>query len=74
MNLASSLSLYSHTSLADALNMPSSIISKFFDGKPFEEWRKGRDAELKNQVAIVERLNEVIRACGIIAKTVARSR
>jgi len=74
MNLASSLSLYSHTSLNDALDLPASVAKKFFDGKPFEEWKKGRESELKTQIAIVNRLNDVIRACGIVAKTVAKSR
>jgi len=60
--------------LSDALAMPASIARKFFDGKPFEDWKKGRESELKTQSAIVNRLNDVIRACGIVAKTVARSR
>lgn len=54
--------------------MPVSIAKKFFDGKPFEEWKKGRESELKTQIAIVNRLNDVIRACGAVAKTVARTR
>lgn len=73
-NLASSLALYSHTSLTDALAMQASTARKFFEGKPFEEWKRGRESELKTQAAIVNRLNDVIRACGIVAKTVARSR
>lgn len=54
--------------------MQASTVRKFFEGKPFEEWKRGRESELKTQVAIVNRLNDVIRACGIVAKTVARSR
>lgn len=74
MSMASSLSLYSHTSLPEALTLPVSIAKKFFDGKPFEDWKKGRESELKTQAAIVNRLNDVIRACGIISKTIARQR
>jgi len=74
MNLASSLTLYSSTSLADAMQMQPSTVMKFFEGKPFDDWKKGRESELKTQAAIVNRLNDVIRACGIVAKTIARTR
>lgn len=74
MDLASSLSLYGNTPLPDALELPSSVVRKFFEGKPFEDWRKGRESESKMQAEIVNRLNDVIRACGIVAKTVSRSR
>lgn len=52
--------------------MQPSVVKRFFEGKPFEDWKKGKEAELKTQSAIVDRLNTVIRACGIIAKTVAK--
>ncbi|MBY0475402.1 MAG: hypothetical protein K2Q13_10145 [Nitrosomonas sp.] len=73
MNQASSLSIYSHTSLTEALSMPVSDVNKFFKGKPFEDWKKGRESEIKTQIAIVNRLNGVISACGIVAKTIANS-
>jgi len=53
--------------------MPSSVVEKFFEGKAFADWKKGRENEVKLQVAIVNRLNDVIRASGIVAKTVART-
>lgn len=74
MSLAANLSLYANTPLPDAMAMKASDANKFFESKPFDEWRKGRESELKMQAAIVGRLNDVIRACGIVAKTVARSR
>lgn len=74
MGTASSLTLYSSTSLNEALAMRPSIVKRFFEGKPFEDWKKGKEAELKTQAAVVNRLNDVIRACGIVAKTIARSR
>ena len=74
VDLASSLSLYANTPLPDAMSMKVSMARKFFDGKTFEDWRKGRESELKMQAAIVNRLNDVIRACGIVAKTVSRTR
>lgn len=70
MNQASSLSIYSHTSLTEALSMPVSVVNKFFKCKPFDDWRKGKESELKLQVAIVNRLNSVISACGVVAKTI----
>ncbi|MCM1128952.1 MAG: hypothetical protein NC211_03610 [Alistipes senegalensis] len=72
MELASSLTLYSATSLADAMNMQPSIVRKFFDGKAFSDWKKGRESELKMQAAVVNRLNDVIRASVVVAKTVAK--
>lgn len=74
MMLASSLTLYSSTSLNDALAMQPSVIRRFFEGKHFEDWKKGRDAELKTQSAIVDRLNTVIRAIGNLGKVLARRR
>lgn len=68
MSLASNISIYSHTSLLDALSLPTSVAKDFFDGAPFEDWKKGREAELKIQSAIVGRLNSVIRSIGILAK------
>jgi len=74
MNLASNISLYSHTSLLDALNLPVNVAKKFFDSKPFGDWKKGREAEAKTQSAIVSRLNSVIRAIGVLAKILAGGR
>lgn len=74
VELASSLALYANTSLDGAMAMQPSIATAFFESKAFENWKKGREAELKIQAATVERLNDVIRACGVVAKTVARAR
>ncbi len=74
MSLASSLTLYSSTSLAEAMQMQPSVAMKFFEGKPFNDWKKGRESELKMQAAIVNRLNDVIRASVIVAKTISRTR
>lgn len=66
--------LYAKTPYTDALRLPSSDMEDFFDGKAFSDWKKARESESKLQVAVVERLNEVIRGTGIVAKTVARKR
>ena len=74
MTLASSLTLYSATTLSDALQLPASTVRAFFEGKAFGDWKKFREAESKMQAGIADRLNNVIRACDIIAKTVAKTR
>lgn len=74
MSLASNISLYSHTSLLDALNLPASVAKDFFESKPFGDWKKSLEAEAKTQSAIVGRLNSVVKAIGIIAKITARSK
>lgn len=68
LNLAATLCLYTATSLPDALSLPVSYGESFFDCKAFGDWKKSRDAEAKNQAAIVDRLNTVIRAVGNVAK------
>lgn len=74
MGTASSLTLYSSTSLNEALAMQPSVAKRFFDGKPFEDWKKGKEAELKTQAATVDRLNTVIRSIGNLGKVLARRR
>ncbi|MCY1426218.1 hypothetical protein D9M71_420340 [compost metagenome] len=51
--------------------MAQSDVADFFDGKAYADWRRGREQEFKVQAAIGERLNSVIRACGVIVKAVA---
>ena len=51
--------------------MPPSIVREFFEGKPYADWRKSREQELKLQAAVVDRVNGVIKACSTIAKVVA---
>jgi hypothetical protein len=52
-----------------AMAMTESDATEFFNGKSFKDWQKGREAEMKMQSAIVNRLNEVIRGLGIVAKS-----
>jgi len=70
---AHNLALYASTPLPSALQMTQSDAGSFFEGKAFADWQKGRENELKLQAGIADRLNNVIRACGVIAKTVAMS-
>lgn len=74
MEMASNLALYASTPLPAALGLPQSIAVDFFSGKPFEDWKKGREAEMKAQAGIAGRLNEVIRGLGVVASAVAGRR
>lgn len=69
--LAHNLSIYSHTSLNEAFNLPQSQAEDFIEGKAFAEWAKVKESEQKLQVALGDRLNSVIRACGVIVKAVS---
>jgi len=51
--------------------MPLSIADKAFKTKAFEGWKQTQEYEAKTQNAIIERLNTVIKAIGIVAKVTA---
>ena len=72
--MAVNLSLYSSTSLNEALKLPVSLATLFFESKAFSDWRKARESEAKTQAAIVNRLNIVITAIGGVVKAVAGRR
>jgi len=46
----------------------------FFESKPFSDWRKSKESELKIQVSIINRINDVIRGLGIVAKVISGRR
>ncbi len=52
--------------------MSSSDAVTFFESKSFSDWKKGKESEMKVHVAGVNRMNEVIRAIGILAKIMNR--
>lgn len=72
MGLAVRLTLEAHTPLPDTMNVTPSLAIEFFNSKNYESWQKTREAEWKLQAAVVDRLNEVIRGTGIVAKIVAK--
>lgn len=72
INLAANISLYSSTSINDAMQLPASMATKIFESKAFDGWKQGRESELKIQGAIISRLNDVIRAVIVVAKTIAK--
>jgi dimeric dUTPase (all-alpha-NTP-PPase superfamily) len=74
INLATSISLYTSTSIAEAMALPVSVAEKVIACKSFDQWTKSKESEQKIQVAIINRLNDVIRGLGIVAKTISRTR
>jgi hypothetical protein len=64
--------LATNTPLNEIYDLPVSTVQNFFKSQAFENWKKSRENEQKIQIAIVNRLNEVIKACGVVAKTVAK--
>ena len=67
-NMIASISLYTSTSINEALHLPISIANGVFESNSFDGFRKLKENESKTQSAIVSRLNEVIRGIGILAK------
>ncbi|MFM0432379.1 hypothetical protein PQQ75_25435 [Paraburkholderia aspalathi] len=60
--LANNLALYSPTSLTEAKRTPVSEAEAFFASKAFQDFQKGREAELKLQLALVNRLDAIHKA------------
>lgn len=73
MNTIANVVLYANTSLPDALTLSSKIAEDFFETKVFANWKQAKENEWKYRSANVDRLNEVIRATGIVAKTIAKT-
>lgn len=51
--------------------MTLSDTNQFFEGRSYEMWKKSKEAEIKVQAAIGDRLNGVIRASGVIVKAIS---
>jgi len=54
--------------------MTQSDARAFFDSKAFAKWRENQEAQNKIDVAVIDRLNGVMRGLNIVAKTIARTR
>jgi hypothetical protein len=68
-NLAANISLHTSTSINEALELPVSVAAKIFESKAFDNWKQSRESDSKAQSAMINRLNEVIRGIGILAKS-----
>lgn len=49
--------------------MQPSDVKDFFESATFSDWKKVKEAEMKLQVAGINRLNDVIRAIGSLGKS-----
>jgi hypothetical protein len=49
--------------------MPPSAVVAFFESKAFTDWKKGQDAVVKLQTAVIDRLDGVIRSINVLAKS-----
>ena len=67
--MAANLALYSSTGLWQAYEMQPSDAREFFESAAFSDWKKAKEAEMKLQVAGINRLNDVIRAIGSLGKS-----
>lgn len=68
-DLSVNMTLYTSTSMNDAMKLPPSYVTRLFESKPFDDFSKREESKLKTQSAIVARLNEVIRAISSLIKT-----
>jgi len=66
--LAANISLHTHTSLFDALNLPVSFAESIFESKAFSDTEKSKIAEFKTQNAIIEGIGGVIKSIGALIK------
>jgi hypothetical protein len=55
-------------SYLEALAAPLSAVDDFFQSEPFRKHLELREAELKLQAGVCERLNNVIRGLGVLAR------
>jgi hypothetical protein len=66
------LALYAHTPLHLAYEATLSQCTEFFDSKTFSDWQKGRENEGKAQMAVLDRIDNVIRGESVIIKAISR--
>lgn len=52
--------------------MRSSDVRSIFQSKAFTEWKKNREGENKVQLAVIERLDVLIRSVGNLTKVMSR--
>lgn len=72
-NLLASCVLYLHSNFEDAKNQTISFIKKMFDSQNFKNYQANQQNEYKIYEAIIDRLNEIIKANVLTAKTIAKS-
>ena len=68
-NLVATVAIYSSgTSINEALELSTQAITDFLKSKAFADWKKSREAEVKIQHGIADRLNSIIKGLGNLGK------
>jgi hypothetical protein len=67
---ASNLFLNFDTDFDKALQMCRSDIKQIFESKQFSDWKRSREAQGKMDLAICDRLDNVVRAIGNLGKVI----
>ena len=67
-NQAVELSLYCGQIYESSMRMTLSDSREFFSSKAFAGWKKGKEHETKLQLAVIERLDGVIKGLNNLAK------
>jgi hypothetical protein len=67
-NLAHEIALQTSTPLMQAFDVPLSFAQAFFASNALENSRKADAAKWRINVAVVERLNAVIKGLGMLAR------
>lgn len=72
-NLIASCVLYFNSNFDDVKNQTLSFIKSLFETTTFKNFQSNKSNEYKIYEAIIERLNEIIKANVLTAKTVAKT-
>jgi hypothetical protein len=70
-NEIATVSLYFNTSLLDAPRLTRSALSDIINTKTFKDWTAAREAKSNLDVALVERIDNVVRAVVNLGKALA---
>lgn len=69
--MLASLFLHFGIDYEKAPRMRSSDVRSIFQSKAFSEWKKGRESSQKVDLAVVERLDVLIKAIGNLGKALS---
>ena len=72
--MVASLFLNFGTDYAKALLMRRSDIKTIFDSKAFSDWMKTQDSRQKMDMAVIDRLDALIKLTGQLGKVMGKSR
>lgn len=71
ISLVNNVAIYSNTGLNEAYKLTESQAKTFIESNEFKDWIKVKESEQKLQVDIINRLNGVISAVGVVVKAVS---